>query len=195
MREQVLTWLRDRVPKSRFNHIVGVEKMASALAYHYNLDPQKAAMAGLMHDLAKNFPNERLLQAARKAHLDIDPILAQTPHILHADVSAIIAEQEFGVSDREILDAIRHHTLGQPGMSDLSCVVYIADALEPNRGHSKALEALRETCWQNLHRSVWQTSDYAIQHLLAQQCVIHPRTILTRNWALQQAKSQGKKAA
>ncbi len=168
--------------------------MAIALAYHYNLDSQKAATAGLMHDLAKNFPPDRLLQAAQGADLDIDPIQVQTPHILHADVSAIIAEKEFGVSDREILDAIRHHTLGQPAMSDLSCVVYVADALEPNRGQTKALEALRETSWQNLHRAVWQTSDYAIQYLLAKQCVIHPRTILTRNWALQQAKSQGKKA-
>lgn len=169
--------------------------MASALAYHYDLDPQKAATAGLMHDLAKNFSPARLLQEAQGANLEIDPIQAQTPHILHADVSAIIAEAEFGVSDREILDAIRHHTLGQPGMSDLSCVVYIADALEPNRGQSEALEALRESCWQNLYQAVWQTSDYAIQHLLAKQWVIHPRTILTRNWALQQAKSQGKKAA
>lgn len=192
MREQVLMWLRDRVPPSRFQHILGVEKMASALAYHYHLDPQKAATAGLMHDLAKNYPPHRLLREAQDAHLAIDPIQTQTPHLLHADVSAVIAEQEFGVSDREILDAIRHHTLGQPGMSDLSCVVYVADALEPHRGDSEILTALREICWQDLYRAVWQTSDYAIQYLLAKQCVLHPRTVLTRNWALQQAKSQRK---
>ncbi|MEC4804452.1 MAG: bis(5'-nucleosyl)-tetraphosphatase (symmetrical) YqeK [Jaaginema sp. PMC 1079.18] len=193
MREQIINWLRDRVPPSRLQHILGVEQMAIALATHYHLDAEKAGKAGLMHDLAKNFAPDRLLQAAQAAQIEIDPIQAQIPHLLHADVSAVIAATEFGTREKETLDAIRNHTLGNPGMSPLSCVIFIADALEPNRGNSDILQHLRQTCWQNLYQSVWQTSDYALQHLIAQKCVIHPRTILTRNWALQQTKTPPKK--
>ena len=62
--------------------------------------------------------------------------MAATPHLLHADVSAIVARDEFGVKDKEILEAVRNHTLGRPGMSHLSCIVFVADVLEPNRGDS-----------------------------------------------------------
>jgi predicted HD superfamily hydrolase involved in NAD metabolism len=195
MRERVLTWLAERVPPSRLTHILGVEAMARALAEHYHLNAQQAAVAGLMHDLAKNFPPDRLLALARAARVEIDSVQAENPHLLHADASAIVAQTEFGIDDPAILDAIRHHTLGAPGMSSLSCVVFVADALEPSRGDSEVLSTLRATAWQHLETSVWQTSDYSLQYLLAKQGVIHPRTVLTRNWALQQAKLARKKAS
>jgi HD superfamily phosphohydrolase YqeK len=51
LRQQVLDWLADNVPESRLRHILGVEQMSIALARHHNLDVEKAAQAGLMHDL------------------------------------------------------------------------------------------------------------------------------------------------
>jgi predicted HD superfamily hydrolase involved in NAD metabolism len=75
-------------------------------------------------------------------------------------------------------------------MSDLSCIVFIADALEPNRGDTPELNALRQLSYQNLHKSVQQTCDYSLKYLLSSHCPIHPRTVLTRNWALQIVKEQ-----
>jgi HD superfamily phosphohydrolase YqeK len=70
-REEVLAWLQERVPPPRLRHILGVEAMARQLAAHYGLDEEKAAWAGLMHDLAKSFPAEQLLQrVARERELD-----------------------------------------------------------------------------------------------------------------------------
>jgi HD superfamily phosphohydrolase YqeK len=70
-------------------------------------------------------------------------------------------------------------------MSPLSCIVFVADALEPNRGDTPELEAMRRVSWQNLYRSVQQTCDYSLKYLLDRHKTIHPRAILTRNWALQ----------
>ncbi|MEC4891993.1 MAG: bis(5'-nucleosyl)-tetraphosphatase (symmetrical) YqeK [Oscillatoria sp. PMC 1051.18] len=187
-REQVFCWLADNVPASRIIHIQGVENMASELARCYQLDEQKAANAGLLHDLAKYFPPTRLLEIARAEKIAIDSICEANPHLLHADVSAIIARDKFGVEDEEVLAAIRNHTLGNAEMSDLSCIIYVADALEPSRGESAELEAIRQVSRKNLYQAVWQTSDLCLRHLLAKKRAIHPRTIFTRNWALAKIK-------
>jgi predicted HD superfamily hydrolase involved in NAD metabolism len=121
---------------------------------------------------------------ARDEGIEIDPVCEATPHLLHADVSAIVARRQFGMQDEDVLQAIAHHTLGQPKMSPLSCVVYLADSLEPSRGNSQKLERLRLVSQQNLYQAVWLTCEYSLQFLFDSRCLIHPRTILTRNWAL-----------
>lgn len=158
--------------------------MALELAQHYRLDSEIAAQSGLMHDLAKYFKPERLLQMARAAELPIDEVDVAAPHLLHANVSAIVAQSEFGVTNPEILQAIADHTLGRPGMSMMSCIVFLADSLEAGRGDTEELRSLRQLSYENLYRAVWRTCDYSVQHLLATRCLIHPRAILTRNWAM-----------
>ncbi|WP_341731988.1 bis(5'-nucleosyl)-tetraphosphatase (symmetrical) YqeK [Microcoleus sp. EPA2] len=184
-RESVLNWLRDRVPAARITHILGVEQSSGDLARLYGLDEAKARVAGLLHDLAKYFKPQLLLEIAKAEGLELDSVLIAHPHLLHADVSAIVARDEFGVVDREILDAIANHTLGRPNMSQLSCTLFVADTIEPSRGNTPELEALRSKSVQNLYAAVWQASDYALKYLLETRCYIHPRTVLTRNWALQ----------
>jgi predicted HD superfamily hydrolase involved in NAD metabolism len=184
LREQILAWLANRVPAKRVQHILGVEQMARELALHHQLDVEKAAQAGLMHDLAKYFKPQLLLQMAEAEGLPIDEVDVAAPHLLHADVSAIVARDEFGITDPEILQAIADHTLGRAGMSPLSCIVFLADTLEAGRGDAPELQALRELSYQNLTQAVWRTCDYSLQYLLSTRCLIHPRTIRTRNWAM-----------
>ena len=191
-REKVLTWLKDNVSAHRLNHILGVEATCIRLARHYQLPVKKAAKAGLLHDLAKFFPPSKLLKIATESQIKVDSICKQHPHLLHADISAVIARQEFGVKNPQILEAISNHTLGNPKMSPLSCILYVADAIEPNRGNTPELNHLRAVATQNLYQSVWETGDYTIQYLLCDRKVIHPRTVLTRNWALRKAKKSRK---
>lgn len=184
MREKVLAWLSENVPPKRIQHILGVEQMAIELAGHYQLDTYTAATSGLMHDLAKYFKPNRLLEIARAEGLPIDEVDIAAPHLLHADVSAIVARDEFGIADPEILHAIADHTLGRPEMSPMSCIIFLADTLEAGRGDTEELQSLRQLSYQNLHRAVWHTCDYSLQYLLSTRCLIHPRTIRTRNWAM-----------
>ena len=188
IRDQVLTWLAQNVSAHRLQHILGVEQMCIDLARCHRVDSEKAAQAGLLHDLAKSFEPLRLLQMAQAEGVEIDAVCRATPHLLHAEVSAIVARDRFGIQDEEILNAVRHHTLGSPQMSRLSCIVFVADALEPSRGSTPELEAMRGGCRENLYKSVQHTCDYSLRHLMKTGLLIHPRTILTRNWALQTAK-------
>jgi predicted HD superfamily hydrolase involved in NAD metabolism len=190
IRELAIAWLENNVSAHRLQHIIGVESMCARLARLHRVDEQKAATAGLMHDLAKFFKPQKLLEMARAEGLEVDPICAERPHLLHADVGAIVAREEFGIEDEEVLNAIRHHTLGSPGMSKLSCIVFVADALEPNRGTNPQLELMRQTCQENLYQGVRQTCDYSLKYLLNTKCIIHPRVVLTRNWALAMTKTE-----
>ncbi len=163
--------------------------MAQALAKQHQLNEIQAAQAGLMHDLAKYFQPERLLRLARIHHLPIDPIDEANPHLLHAQVSAIVAQEEFGLSDPEIVSAISNHTLGQPQMSLLSCAVFIADSLEPGRGDRPNLNHARDISQQDLYHGVALVCDLTLKHLVKTQRLIHPRMVLTRNWAWLQTQS------
>jgi predicted HD superfamily hydrolase involved in NAD metabolism len=184
MRDQVISWLSENVSTHRLQHILGVEQMCIQLARHHQVDENQAAQAGLMHDLAKFFKPTQLLQIAAENGIEIDSVCGVNPHLLHADVSAIVAKNQFGVTDEDILDAIRNHTLGRPQMNDLSCIVFVADTLEPGRGDTPELEIMRQNSQENLHQSVQQTCDYSVKYLLDTRRTIHPRTIMTRNWAL-----------
>ncbi|NJN86313.1 MAG: HD domain-containing protein [Leptolyngbyaceae cyanobacterium SL_7_1] len=188
-RQSVLAWLADHVPESRIRHVLGVEQMAIDLARLHHQDTEKAAQAGLMHDLAKYFKPQRLLDMATAEGLPLDPVDRHNPHLLHADVSAVVARNEFGIRDPEVLAAIANHTLGSPGMGPLSAIVFLADTLEPGRGDTPELVNLRQLSQQDLVQAVWMTCDYTFSHLLATRRLIHPRALLTRNWFLQQATS------
>jgi len=187
-RDAVLEWLKQNVPNKRVQHILGVEAMSKKLAQVHGANPEKAQTAGLMHDLAKYFPADRLLIMAKEKGMAIDTICAVRPHLLHADVSAIVAEEKFAVSDEEILSAIAQHTLGNAAMSKMSCIVFVADKLEPNRGDTDELNAMREATWANLYCGVYQVCDLAIKKLIDKGRPIHPRTVATRNWAMQAQK-------
>ena len=190
LRQRVLDWLEENVPMARLEHILRVEQMAIALAQYHDIAPELAAQAGLMHDLAKCFKPKRLLKMAKAEGLVLDPVDKAAPHLLHADVSAIVARDTFGVRDDKVLDAIRNHTLGRPGMSKLSCVVFLADCLEPGRGDSDELNELRQLSYQSLVAAVAHTCEYSLRRLLENRRLIHPRTILTRNWFLESSRHQ-----
>jgi len=192
-RQQILAWLAEQVPAPRLQHILRVETMAAELAVAHGLDVTQAAWAGLLHDLAKYFPPETLLAMAQEAGLPITEVDVADPHLLHAEVSALVARQQFGVTDEQVLAAVANHTLGSAGMDELSCVVFLADSLEPGRGQTLELEELRRIARTNLQEAVWRVCDRTLAWLMDQHRLIHPRMVLTRNWAMQVAPPRRKK--
>lgn len=183
-RQVVLAWLAENVPKARIRHILRVETYAIELARQHQLDVARAAQAAFLHDLAKYFAPQRLLAMARAEGLPLDPVFIAEPRLLHADIGAVVARTEFKVRDPEVLAAIANHTLGQSHMSLLSCIVFLADSLEPGRGDHAELKQLRKVSMANLHEAVWLVCDRTMDQLLRKKKPIHPRMVMTRNWAM-----------
>ncbi len=139
-------WLKENLKKERYIHTLGTAECARELAEKFKQDSEKAYIAGLLHDCAKCFSKEKLAEII-KEHLDIEECEMLNHKTLHAPVSAYIAEKEFDLTDKEILSAIRWHTLGKLDMTDFEKIVFIADKIEPytrDKEYSNKIKSILE---------------------------------------------------
>ena len=142
--DEILKWLKNNLSEERYVHTLGTAECARELAKNYNLNEEKAYAAGLLHDCAKCFTTEKLLEIIHE-NLEVEESEMLNYKTLHAPVSAYIAEKEFGVTDKEILSAIRWHTLGKMNMTDFEKIIFVADKIEPNtrdKEHSEEIKKL-----------------------------------------------------
>lgn len=176
--EQIKQWLKENLSEERYLHTLGTAQCAKKLAQQLGLDGEKAYYAGLLHDCAKCFTNEKLLEII-KGNLEVDECELLNYKTLHAPVSAYIAEKEFGVSDKEILSAIRWHTLGRIDMTDFEKLIFLADKIEPNtrdKSYSSRLRAYLSE--QNgLNKALLECYRSTIKSLVERNLKICPVTI------------------
>lgn len=173
--------LRDMLSYKRFKHSLGVRDTAVKLAEIYGADSRKAALAGLLHDCARDLPGEKLLVLARQNHIPVDEVDEALPVILHAPVGALLAGRQFGVQDQAVLQAIALHTLGDKDMTLLDKIIFVADKAEPGRAFP-GVQELREIMWRDLDRAMLWCLDAAITMSLRNSELIHPKAVSTRNW-------------
>lgn len=140
---KILEWLKENLNEKRYIHTLGTADCAKELAKQFGLNQDKAYLAGLLHDCAKCFSNEKLLDIIHQ-HLDVEECEMLNYKTLHAPVSAYIAETEFKITDKEIISAIRWHTLGRLDMTDFEKIVFIADKIEPNTRDKEYSDKIRE---------------------------------------------------
>ncbi|MDI3257355.1 MAG: bis(5'-nucleosyl)-tetraphosphatase (symmetrical) YqeK [Kyrpidia sp.] len=180
--EEIREKIRVALSPARFTHVEGVVSTAERLAHRYGVDGKKARLAAWVHDWAREWPEERLEQAA--AELGIDREVFGPPAVLHGPIAAASLVQEFGVDDGEIANAVRYHTTGRPGMSPLEQVVCLADAVEPGRAYP-GVERLRRLAAQNLDLALAEMFDAALRDLLDRGRPVAVLTVLARNecWA------------
>lgn len=139
---KIQKWLKDNLNEERYIHTLGTAECAKELALKFNLDSEKAYLAGLLHDCAKCFSNDKLLDIIHK-YLQVEECEMLNYKTLHAPVSAYIAEKEFNITDSEILSAIRWHTLGKLDMSNFEKIIFIADKIEPNTRDKEYSDKIR----------------------------------------------------
>ena len=128
---EIKKWLKENLNDERYLHTLGTADCAKQLAQKYNLNGERAYLAGLLHDCAKCFSKEKLIDIINK-NLKVDESEMLNYKTLHAPVSAYIAKTKFGITDKEILSAIRWHTLGQLNMTEFEKIIFLADKIEPN---------------------------------------------------------------
>ena len=146
--------LQRHLDKGRYEHTLGVMYTSASLAMAYHYDIEKAMLAGLLHDCAKNVPNDKKLELCKKHHIEVTQVERENPFLLHAKVGAWIAKKKYDVKDEEILHAIQVHTTGEPAMGTLDMILFVADYIEPHRDKASNLPQIREMAFQNLERAV-----------------------------------------
>ena len=145
--------LKGKLKKNRYIHTLGVAKEARRLALIYGADADKAYLAGLLHDCAKGYSIDEQIKLSKEYGVELDDNLLNSPPVIHGFLGVEIAKREYGISDIEILNAIRYHTVGRAGMTVLEKIVYIADLTEENRDFD-GVEELRQSVDKDLDRTL-----------------------------------------
>ena len=174
--------LRARLSPNRFAHSLSVAAFAKTLAGSFGLDSERAHMAGMIHDYAKELPRNELESEIRRKRELTDVELA-FPHILHAEVSAIQARRDLGILDEETLAAAEAHTLAGVGLPPLAKVLFIADFLEPGRKFPEAGE-LRKGLGKGLDADYKACLQAKILHLISKGLALHHRMVAAWNEAV-----------
>ncbi len=183
--------LNNTLGEKRYTHSVYVSHMAVDMAKIFGVDINKAFVAGLVHDCAKAMTYEQMLDTAKKYGYAFDTVTLSCPGIMHADIGALTAQHEYGIDDREILDAIRYHTVARRDMTKLDKIIYIADMAEPMRDYD-GVDTLRELAATNLDKAYFAALHQSLRFNLEKKNIIHPNTLYAYNEVLIKSREENK---
>jgi predicted HD superfamily hydrolase involved in NAD metabolism len=141
-----------RLSEKRYAHTLRVAGTVESLAELHDLDPNKARLAALLHDSAREVNKEELLQVAQERGIAMSDFECEQPILLHGPVAAALARKELGVEDEDVLEAVRAHTTGEPEMGALALALYVADKIEPDRDQP-GVKDLRKLALKDLHKA------------------------------------------
>ena len=181
--DQMTAKLKESLLEKRFVHSLGVMQSAVELARLYGADEHKAAVAGLLHDCAKNYSKDDMYALCDEYGIQLDTVMKSSSGLIHGLLGAEVAKREYGIDDDEIYDAIYYHTVGKPDMSLLTQIIYIADGIEPNR-HYDGVDRIRSLAEEDLDKALILQIDYTIKSVISKGGLLHTNTIDTRNWYL-----------
>jgi predicted HD superfamily hydrolase involved in NAD metabolism len=146
--------MKKKLDDYRYEHTLGVMYTAGALAMRYDMDLDDALMAGLLHDCAKCYSDEKKFALCEKYGVILTDVEKKNPALIHAKLGAALAGEKYGASPA-VCRAIKSHTTGEPGMDRLQQVIFIADYIEPHRDHSKYLREIRQAAFQDLDEACY----------------------------------------
>ena len=129
----IRNYIKENLSKERRKHSIEVSKLAKLLCNMYDIDSERGLLAGIAHDIAREFQKDRLEKYAKKDGQPLSPWEKKNPVLLHGRAGAEFIRARWNIMDSGILDAIRYHTCGRPGMSLLAKILFVADYLEPGR--------------------------------------------------------------
>ena len=178
--EQFIAIIRNRLSDYRFHHSLCVAQEAKRLAERYGEDADKAYTAGILHDIMKDTPKE----AQRKIFTDyavvLDDVEKRSATLWHARSGEVFLRHVLGVTDEEILSAVRYHTTGRAGMSLLEQVLFTADFTSADRNYPD-VSVMREYANQSLTKAIRYGVEYTIRDLIEQGRPVHPDTLAVYN--------------
>lgn len=178
--DELREYVASRLQGYRLEHSLETEKLACKIADKFGgADPAKAAIAGLLHDIARDMEGSVLLQEAMHKGIMVREVDRRCPVLLHGRVAAIKVKDELGIYDPEILQAISSHVTGRRGWNMLEKIVYLADKIEPTRRYA-GVDEIRAVLHQGdfagaLIKALHSAVSYA---RCSNQGVVDPETVV-----------------
>lgn len=174
--EEAQELVKGRLSRKRYKHTVNVKNMAVELAKRYGADEEKAALAALLHDSAKELPQEEMLQIFSDNAIMAKNAASRPVPVWHGIAAAILCATKWGVTDPEILSAIECHTTGKANMTLLEKIIYMADATSAERDYP-GVEQLRREEMQDLDLALLHSLQQSIAFVKKKGGDLDPQTV------------------
>lgn len=184
--DSIKTYIEKNFSEKRKVHTEGVRQTAVKLALKYGADVGKAETAALFHDMFRGVPEDVLNYYVK--HLGLDDKYMNNSNLAHGKIAAIIMERDYDVKDTDIINAVSYHTTGRAGMSLLEKIIYIADAVEPNRRYP-GVEQLRAVLDEDLDKACLLSLNRTIDYVTGLGNFLDPDTICARDDLLKKEKT------
>ena len=173
--EEIRAFTEAHVKKSRYEHSVRVAEMCARMCRQYGMDARKGYLAGIGHDMCKDFSDEELIELAGRDGDAISDFERKKPALLHGRAAAVMLHDHFKVLDPEILEAVANHTSGIAGMCDLTKCLFLADKIEPGRPQS-TVEYRENLLAMTLNQMLYSVLEENYQYLTKHKIEIAPGT-------------------
>lgn len=180
---------RARLSDRRYYHTQCVAKAARMLAPRFGADPDRAELAGFLHDIFKEESDDVLLKTLGTSDIIFDKDLARKHALWHAFAAAEYAGSELGIPE-DICDAIRYHTSGREGMTPLDRTLFLADYISEDRKYDDCVK-VRQTAETDVGEALIEGLRYTIMELLERNAVIDSRTLDAYNSCVRELQESG----
>lgn len=179
--EQAEEMVRKTLSAKRFQHTVNVKNLAVRMAAHYGVSTEKAALAAILHDSAKELPRTELLQIIKDNAIITKGAENRPEPVWHGICAAILCKTRWGIQDEEILSAIACHTTGKENMSKLDKILFLADMTSAERDYP-GVEELRKLEMQDLDKAMIQALMMTISFVNQKNAVADPESAKALAW-------------
>lgn len=176
----------------RYTHCVNVSKEAVKLAKKYGGDEQKAAIAGILHDITKEIPKEEQLQIMLDGGIILDEVQSHSSKLWHPISGSVYIRDRLGIDDEDILNAVRYHTTGRADMSLLEKIIFIADFTSSERKYS-GVEKMRKLSSKSLEGAMLYGLKFTLRDLSRREMTVHPDALACYNQIVLNKPVKGKK--
>lgn len=173
------------ISDKRKKHISGCVEMSFDLAQIYGIDSYKAVLAAKLHDYFREVDTIEIIELAKNLKVSISEFEIRFPRVLHGKVAATYFSSKGYLQDYELLEAIKHHTLGEAGVGNLAKLLFIVDAIEKFRTY-EGVEALRaEIVGKSLDESYILVLKRTIIDMIRKNKILAPATIGAYNYMME----------
>lgn len=186
--DEIKAMLEENLTPKRFIHSLNVMNTAMDLATRYGTDIDKCAVAGLLHDCARDIKGKKLFGLCERYDIHIDKVSRIQPELLHGALGSVIAKKEYGILDKHILKAICFHTTGREDMTLIDKILFIADHIEPNRSY-RGVNEVRDIAYDNLDKAILLSLEKTIMYVISKGALINTLTVKARNYIILQQES------
>ena len=181
--KEFLEILKARLTPQRLYHSICVAEQAKHLAEKFGFNPEKAYTAGLVHDIMRYEPVEKMLELIENDGQNLTESEKNITVTLHAIAGEVYLRKNLNVTDKEILSAVRWHTTGKEDMTLLEKIIYVADLTSEDREYPDILE-VRAMAEESLDKTCLRGLSFTIEDNAKKRRPIHIDTIKAFNYLI-----------